>query len=92
MESPHHSRPPPCPLLVPHLEFQGSRLPLELLICLAEVSVVQLKVKHWPWQIYLIALVRQLTGQGHPRAPRQFSDGLGTHGTKPWLCCTLPLC
>lgn len=92
MESPHHSRPTPCPLLGPHLKFQGSGLPLQLLICLAEASAGQLKAKHWPWQIPLIALVRKITGKGHPWAPRQFRDGLGTHGTKPWLCCSLPLC
>lgn len=86
VESPHQSRPAPFPLLVPHLKFQGSGLSLELLICLAEASVVQLKAKHWPWQIDLIALVRKLTAQGHLRAPR---DGLGIHGTKPWLCAAV---
>lgn len=86
MESPHQSRPAPFLLLVRHLKFQGSGLSLELLICLAEASVVQLKAKHWPWQIDLIALVRKLTAQGHLRAPR---DGLGIHGTKPWLCAAV---
>lgn len=52
---------------------------------------MQLKAKNGPWQICLIAIVRMFTGQGHPRAPRDFRDGLGTDGTKPWLC-TLPPC